>query len=199
MVVFLPALKKLYLAMSKKKDKQVMKDSKNLHENESTTQQEVEMQLEDEAHDPIAELENKLTELNDKYLRLYSDFENFRKRTAKEKLELLNSGNRSLLLTVIPSMDDFERAIESNKSIDDVKALKEGFQLIYNKLQKTLESEGVKKMKSNGEVFDVEFHEAITKIPVDKKSMKGKVVDTVEQGYFLNDTVLRYAKVVVGS
>ena len=185
--------------MSKKQDEQVVNDSENLHENDKSTQQEQEKQLEDEAHDPIAELENKITELNDKYLRLYSDFENFRKRTAKEKLELMVSGNKSLLQSFLPAIDDFERAIESNKKVDDAKSLKEGFVLIHNKLKKIVENEGVKEMKSTGEVFDVEFHEAITKIPVDKKSMKGKVVDTVEKGYFINDNVLRYAKVVVGS
>jgi len=183
------------LAMSKKNDEQVIDDSENLHENESNE----EKQLPEEENDPIALLENKVTELNDKYLRLYSDFENFRKRTAKEKLELLTSGNRSLLLSFLPAIDDFERAIESNKNVDDLKTLKEGFQLIHNKLKKIVENEGVKEMKSNGEVFDVEYHEAITKIPVDKKSMKGKIVDTVEKGYYLNDSVLRYAKVVIGS
>lgn len=181
--------------MSKKNDEQVIDDSENLHENDSNE----EKQLPEEENDPIALLENKVTELNDKYLRLYSDFENFRKRTAKEKLELLTSGNKSLLLSFLPAIDDFERAIESNKKVDDLKTLKEGFQLIHNKLKKIIENEGVKEMKSNGEVFDVEYHEAITKIPVDKKSMKGKIVDTVEKGYYLNDSVLRYAKVVIGS
>ena len=185
--------------MSKKKDEQVVNESENLHENDNSTQVKEEKKLPEEEHDPIVEMEEKISELNDKYLRLYSDFENFRKRTAKEKLELLNSGNKSLLHSFLPSMDDFERAIDSNQKIDDTKVLKEGFQLIYNKLKKTFDAEGVKEMKSNGEVFDVEYHEAITKIPVDKKSMKGKVVDTVEKGYFINDTVLRYAKVVVGS
>jgi molecular chaperone GrpE len=175
-----------------------MNDQENLHENENT-QGKSEKEIQEEENNPVVELENKVSELNDKYLRLYSDFENFRKRTAKEKLELLTSGNKSLLLTFLPAIDDFERAIESNAKVEDIKLLKEGFQLIYNKLKKTFENEGVKEMKSNGEVFDVEFHEAITKIPVDKKSMKGKVVDTVEKGYFLNDGVLRYAKVVVGS
>jgi len=183
--------------MSEKQEEQINENVDNLQENENMNEQEV--VNEQEKVDPIAELENKAQEINDKYLRLYSDFENFRKRTAREKLELINSGNASLLLKVIPTLDDFERAIESNKEVDDAKSLKEGFQLIFNKLKKTLEAEGVKEMKSNGEAFDVEYHEAITRIPAPKKSLKGKVVDTTEKGYFLNDNVLRYAKVVVGS
>lgn len=186
-------------------NKEQIEDQENGQENK---QEEKEMNeaenietaaISQEEDNPILELEEKVTAINDKYLRLYSDFENFRKRTAKEKLDLLTNGNASLLKKILPVMDDFERAIESNKEITDPEILKEGFNLIYSKLKKTLEAEGVKEMESNGEVFDVEYHEAITNIPVPDKSLKGKVVDTTEKGYFLNDNVLRYAKVVVGS
>lgn len=169
----------------------------NLQENEPETPQV--NSIEEEENNPVLELEEKVTALNDKYLRLYSDFENYRKRTAKEKIDLITSGNASLLKKVLPVVDDFERAIESNKEISDPAILREGFSLIYNKLKGILEAEGVKEMKSNGEVFDVEYHEAITNIPAPEKSLVGKVVDTTEKGYFLNDNVLRYAKVVVGS
>ena len=182
--------------MSDIKDEQINGSEENLHENDM---EQNEMLSEEVTNDPIAELEDKLTEVNDKYLRLYSDFENYRKRTAKEKIDLITSGNAALLLKILPTVDDFERAMESNKSIDDPKVLKEGFQLIYNKLKNTIDSEGVKEMESNGQPFDVEFHEAITNIPAPDKSLKGKVVDTTEKGYFINDNVLRYAKVVVGS
>lgn len=187
--------------MSEKRDEQINENFDNLHENENEQLHEQEQELinKEDQNDPIVKLEDKLTEVNDKYLRLYSDFENFRKRTAREKIDLITSGNAALLLKVLPVVDDFERAIESNSSIEDSKKLKEGFQLIFNKMKNILDTEGVKEMKSNGEAFDVEFHEAITRIPAPEKSLIGKVVDTTEKGYYLNDNVLRYAKVVVGS
>ena len=186
--------------MSNKQDEQVNENVENLHEiNEQEEQQQEEQQEVVEEKDPIAEMEEKLKEVNDKYLRLYSEFENFRKRTAKEKLDLIQNGNKNLLEKVIPTVDDFERAIDNNANVEDVNALKEGFELIYNKMVKTLESAGVKPMESTGKDFDVEYHEAITRIPAPDKKMKGKVVDTIEKGYFLNDSVLRFAKVVVGS
>jgi len=183
--------------MSNKNDEQVNDELENLQEKDAETGKDQE--LENEEMNPFAEMEAKLKEINDKYLRLYSEFENFRKRTAREKIDLITSGNKSLMAKIIPTIDDFERAIESNKSVDDIKIVKDGFELIHNKMIKTLEAEGVKVMLTNGEPFDVEFHEAITRIPAPNKSLKGKVVDTVEKGYYLNDAVLRYAKVVVGS
>ena len=198
MVVFLPAKRKIKV-MSELNDEHLDEKMEDLNKKVNENDEDVEQFIEEGPHDPIIELEEKITQINDKYLRLYSDFENYRKRTAKEKLELINSGNAALLLKILPVMDDFERAIESNKKVDDPKLLKEGFQLIYNKIKNTIEAEGVKEMESNGKAFDVEFHEAITNIPAPNKSLKGKVVDTTEKGYFLNDNVLRYAKVVVGS
>lgn len=182
--------------MSDKYNEQVDDNTENLHESENEETQN--SAIEEEEDSPLLELEEKITALNDKYLRLYSDFENYRKRTAREKVDLITSGNASLLKKVIPVIDDFERAIESNKENNDPEALKEGFNLIYNKTKKILEAEGVKEMNSNGEPFDVEYHEAITKIPAPDKSLKGKVVDTTEKGYYLNDNVLRYAKVIIG-
>ena len=144
-----------------------------------------------------AQLEMKLTELNDKYLRLYSDFENFRKRTIKEKGDLIMNASEGVVKDMLPVLDDFERAISNNETSSDANAIKEGFQLIYNKFSNVLLAKGLKAMESKGETFNIDNHEAITNIPVDKKQ-RGKVVDVVEKGYFLNDKVIRYAKVVVG-
>src|SRR5690554_2938179 len=143
------------------------------------------------------ELQVKLSELNDKYLRLYSDFENFRKRTIKEKSDLIMNANEGVIKDMLPILDDFERAIANNETSDDASSIKEGFQLIYSKFNGVLLNKGLKPMDSKGTDFDFDLHEAITNVPVDKKQ-KGKVVDVVEKGYFLNDKVIRYAKVVVG-
>lgn len=142
--------------------------------------------------------EDKYNDLNDKYLRLYSEFENFRRRTAKERVEMMNNAGSDMIKEVLPVLDDMERAIESNKDSDDIESIKEGFNLVHNKLFKTLEGKGLKPMNSIGEEFDPETADAIAKIPAPEKKMKGKVVDVVEKGYYLNDSILRYAKVVVG-
>ncbi|TDB67938.1 nucleotide exchange factor GrpE [Arundinibacter roseus] len=145
------------------------------------------------------QLKIELAELKDKYLRLYADFENFRRRTSKEKLELLSSANAELMKTVLPVVDDFERAMQSFELTTEVEPLKEGVLLIYNKFYKALESKGLKPMESKGEVFDAELHESITQFPAPSEDLKGKVVDEIEKGYFLNEKVIRYAKVVVGA
>ena len=134
----------------------------------------------------------------DKYLRLYSEFENFRRRTGKEKLEMIQSANEQLIKALLPVADDFERAENSykNKNEKDI----EGFLLIYNKFKKTLEQYGVKAMSVGaGSDFNADLHEAITQIPAPEDKLKGKIVDVVEKGYLLNDKVIRFAKVVVGS
>jgi len=140
-----------------------------------------------------------LAELKDKYIRLYADFENFRRRTAKERLELLGTANADLMKTILPIVDDFERAMQSFDATSEVEPLKEGVALIYNKLYKTLETKGLKAMKTVGLPFDAELHESIAQYPAPSEELKGKVVDEVEKGYFLNDKVIRYAKVVVGA
>lgn len=144
-------------------------------------------------------LEAEITELKDKYLRLYADFENFRRRTAKEKLELISNANEELMKAVLPVVDDFERAMASFETVNEIAPLKEGVGLIYNKFSKTLEAKGLKPMTSKGEVFDADLHESITQFPAPTEDLKGKVIDEVEKGYFLNEKVIRYAKVVVGS
>lgn len=179
-----------------------MDNKDNIEEFESKEEMEFNEAQEKEKKKTLSreeELELKLSELNDKYLRLYSDFENYRKRTAKEKIDLIDSSNRDLLSAFLPIIDDFDRAIVSNENTEDPNALKEGFLLISNKIKNIMEMEGVKPMNALGKPFDVEYHEAITNIPAPKKSMKGKVMDVTEKGYFLKEKVLRYAKVVVGA
>ena len=138
-------------------------------------------------------------EANEKYLRLYSEFDNYKKRNARERVELIKTANAEVIKAILPVLDDFERAIKANEQADDIKALKEGFVLISNKLNHLLQSQGLKKMEVKGEPLDTDLHEAITQVPAPDESLKGKIIDVVENGYFLNDTVVRYAKVVVGS
>ena len=136
--------------------------------------------------------------LNDKYLRLYSDFDNFRKRTIKEKADIIGSASGIVMKDILSVLDDFERAIANNDKSEDIEQIKEGFKLIHSKLVNTLKSKGLESMDAMGEMFDAEKHEAITQIPVENKKDKGKVMDVVERGYNLNGKPLRYAKVVVG-
>ena len=142
---------------------------------------------------------DELQVAKDKYLRLYSEFENFRKRTAKEKIDLIQTANENLILAVLPVLDDVDRAQKSFDEAEDVKALKEGVNLVFEKLAKIMEQKGLEKMDAQGEVFDVDLHEAITQIPAPSDDMKGKVVDVVEKGYKLGEKVIRFAKVVIGA
>ncbi|KAB7732568.1 nucleotide exchange factor GrpE [Rudanella paleaurantiibacter] len=141
----------------------------------------------------------ELVELKDKYLRLYADFENFRRRTAKEKMELIANANEGMLVALLPVVDDFERAMQAIDKAEDVAAVKEGVSLIYHKLSRTLESKGLKPMVAKGEVFNADLHESITQFPAPSDDLKGKVIDETERGYYLNDKVIRFAKVIVGS
>ena len=146
-------------------------------------------QAEPSAEDNLQELGEKLASLNDKYLRLYSEYENYRKRTNLEKADLLLNGSREMMKAILPVVDDFERALAATAD--------EGVQLIYSKMMKILEQKGLKAMESKGVPFDENLHEAITRIPAPAEDQKGLVIDVVEKGYYLNDKVLRYAKVVV--
>ena len=148
--------------------------------------------------DPTKKLKDELTESKDKYVRLYAEFDNFRRRSSKEKLEMIQSANEQLLKALLPVADDFERAEKSFKDRNDKEA--EGFFLIHNKFKKTLEQYGVKAMDAGKEIsFNPDLHEAITQVPAPDEKLKGKVIDVVEKGYLLNDKVIRFAKVVVGS
>ncbi|MCU0358509.1 MAG: nucleotide exchange factor GrpE [Cyclobacteriaceae bacterium] len=145
----------------------------------------------------LKKLQDDLAESKDKFVRLYSEFENFRRRTAREKIDMIQTANEQLIKSLLPVLDDFERA-EKAFQANESKEM-EGFFLIYNKFRKTLEQAGVKPMELGpGAAFDVDLHEAITQVPVPDEALKGKVVDVVEKGFLLNDKVIRFAKVVVG-
>ena len=182
--------------------KQIREDKDNLEEvlteeQENTLDTEDNVEVED-CEDDKTLLEKQITELKDKHLRLFSEFDNFRKRTTKERIELFKSAHQDLMLDLLPVIDDFDRAMQSFENSEDATAIKEGVALIYNKFKSTLEKKGLKCMDSKEKEFDTDFHEAITEIPAPTKDLKSKVVDVVEKGYTLNDKVIRYAKVVVG-
>jgi molecular chaperone GrpE len=194
-------LNKVPMAVKNKKEKEVEKEQ---NENVSKKHDEtVSEGSENQSDTSIKEedgqtSEDKYDDLNNRFLRLYAEFENFRKRTNKERLDIINNANADLLKDMIPVIDDFERAITNNEGSEDVVAIKEGFSLIYNKYKGILQTKGLKPMDSKGEVFDPEIHEAVANMPTEDKKLKGKIIDDVEKGYFLNEKVLRYAKVVVG-
>lgn len=137
-------------------------------------------------------------ELNDKFMRLFAEFDNYKKRTGRERIELLQTATKSLIVKLLPVLDDFERALEFSRSSDEIKPIVEGEELIFQKFKGIMEGEGLKPISAKGEEFDTDFHEAITKIPVPDDESKGKVVDEVEKGYLLSDKVIRFSKVVIG-
>lgn len=143
-------------------------------------------------------LQFEVADLKDKILRLYSEFDNFKKRTAKERVETTKTAGMEVIIQMLSILDDFDRAQKSIAEAKDVEAVKEGVNLIHNKLKATLESKGLEEMKSVGTPFNTDLHEAITNIPAPTEDLKGKVVDELEKGYYLNGKVIRYAKVVVG-
>jgi molecular chaperone GrpE len=143
-------------------------------------------------------IEEKMSELQNKYLRLSAEFDNYRKRTLREKIDLQVLAKEDILSNILPVVDDFERGMDSVEKATDIKSVKEGIKLIYTKFSGFLKQQGVKEIEAVGKKFDTDLHEAITKIPVESKKKKGKVVDVVEKGYTLKDKVIRYAKVVIG-
>ena len=154
---------------------------------------------EKELESKIIELDIKLKEQHDKFLRLYSEFDNYRKRTIKEKFELIKNASEEIVCAILPIVDDFERAITLMENTDDIVALKEGEKLIYTKLLSILEQKGLQEMKCLGEPFNPDLQEAITQIPSTKEEDKGKVAVVTEKGYYLNEKVIRYAKVIVAN
>ncbi len=153
----------------------------------------------DHLKEELKETEKKLSDLNDKYLRLYSEFDNYRKRTLKEKGELIKTASEDAILSLLPVLDDFERAIKALETKEGAEESLEGILLIYNKFKNTLQQKGLESMDSMGKEFDVDYHEAITNIPAPSEDMKGKVVDVIQKGYLLNGKVIRFARVVVGA
>jgi molecular chaperone GrpE len=144
-------------------------------------------------------LKQEVALANDRYLRLYAEFDNFRRRTAKEREDARKAEGKDVITALLPVLDDFDRAIRSMENTTDVTAVKEGVALIQNKLKSVLSQKGLKEMQSIGDTFDPEIHEAITNIPAPADDLKGKVVDEMEKGYYLNDKVIRFAKVIVGA
>jgi molecular chaperone GrpE len=189
---------------------------KNVEENKETIENSVEEQVldgenanaseespdngSDVAEDEVTVLRRELEESKDKYLRLYSEFDNYRRRTAKERVELIKTAGEDVLAVLIPVVDDFERAKKSIDGQEIEASVKEGVDLIYNKLIKVLDQKGLKAMEvETGHEFNPELHEAVTQFPAPDDSLKGKVIDVVEKGYVLGDKVIRFAKVVTGA
>ena len=143
-------------------------------------------------------LQQELQEQKEKYLRLSADFDNYRKRTLKEKIDLTKQAGEEIFTRILPVLDNLERAMKSVEEAKDMEAVKEGMHLIYNMFKEYLTQQGVKEIEAMHQEFDTDVHDAVTKFPTEDKSLKGKVVDVIERGYFLNDKVLRYAKVVIG-
>ena len=146
----------------------------------------------------IEELEIELKEQKDKFLRLFAEFDNFKKRTAKERIELIKTAGQDIITDLLTVLDDFERAFDATEKETNVEEIKNGFVLIKDKLFKTLANKGLEPMDALGKEFDADFHEAITEIPAPSEDMKGKVVDVIEKGYLMNKKIIRYARVVVG-
>ncbi len=166
-------------------------DTENEEENDSVESQDT-LSEEDKLKAEVSEWQNK-------HLRLYAEFDNFKRRTSKERLELLSMAGKDIIVDLLPVLDDFERAQKSMDAATDVEAVKEGVRLINQKLKNILSQKGLKEMDSIGNEFNADLHEGVTNIPAPTEDLKGKVVDEVERGYFLNDKVIRFAKVIVGS
>lgn len=147
--------------------------------------------------DKVADLQSGINELKEKHLRLLAEFDNYKKRTARERIDLLGSASKDVILALLPVLDDFERAIKIEET-GHGKSVNEGIRLIYNRLWNILQAQGLSAMESTGETFDPDFHEAITEIPAPAPDFKGKIIDTIDKGYLLNDKIIRHAKVVVG-
>ncbi|NBB88373.1 MAG: nucleotide exchange factor GrpE [Bacteroidetes bacterium] len=141
---------------------------------------------------------DKFDELNNKFMRLAAEFDNFKKRTARERVDLLQNAARDTIADLLPILDDFDRAKKLSEDESSDESFSEGVELVYQKLHSTLKKNGLKTMDSDGKVFDAELHEALTEVPAPSEDLKGKVVDTIEKGYLLNDKIIRHAKVVVG-
>ncbi len=146
----------------------------------------------------IKELQKELQGQKDKYIRLSADFDNFRKRTLREKMEMSKLAGEDIFIKILPVLDDLERAMKAIEESSDVDSVKEGMQLIYNKFRDYLTQQGIKEIESLHQDFDTDVHEAITKYPAKDKELKGKVIDIIEKGYYLNEKVIRFSKVVIG-
>lgn len=180
-------------------DESNLEQADNLDEKAQNTDTSASPEATENTEDNGNDLSAKINDLNDKYLRLYSEFDNYRKRTLKERSDLLKSANEDVLKAILPVIDDFERAIKANENVTEVQAIKDGVNLIYNKLKNIAQQKGLTPFESKGQLFDADLMEAITHVPSQTDDEKGKVIDEIEKGYKLGDKVIRFAKVVVGT
>ena len=191
------------LGQDELKQKEPIQKEINSQESEDISEKGVikeDVQEKEEEKSPEEMLTEELAESKDKFLRLYSEFENYRRRTSKERLDLIETATEDLMIALLPVLDDFSRAKSSIDQEENNKVLKEGVDLIETKFKKALEQKGLKAMLvKEGQKFDAEIHEAISQIPTPKKKLKGKIVDTIEDGYYLGEKVIRFAKVVIGT
>jgi len=172
-------------------DKNDIPESDKISEPEEITDAEI-------SDSELAALQKELLESQDKYLRLAAEFDNYRKRTLREKMELIQNAGESLLKDILPLVDDFDRGIELASQAEDMDAVRTGMELIYSKLKEFLTNHGVKEIAAMNETFNADLHEAVSKFPVPEDDMKGKIMDVIQKGYTLNDKIMRYPKVVVG-
>lgn len=170
----------------------------NAVEAENMTEESSETQESEQPGDATEQLLSQVKEWQEKYIRLSADFDNFRKRTMREKMDLIKTASEDVLVSILPVLDDFERAMKAMENAVEINAVKDGITLIYNKFNETLSQKGLKAIDSINQEFDTDHHEAITKIPAPEENLKGKVVDVIQNGYMLHDKVVRFAKVVVG-
>jgi molecular chaperone GrpE len=188
--------------MEQNEKDQINQTEDNIESNNEQSAEETALENATENTEETAQPQNyeaKIAELNDKYLRLYSEFDNYRKRTIKEKSEIIRSAGEDVFKAIIPAIDDFERAIKANETVTEAAPIKEGIALIYHKLKLACTQKGLEPIESIGKPFNVDYMESITNIPASSEDMKGKVIDEVEKGYKLGEKVIRFAKVVVGS
>lgn len=189
------------LKKKKKEHTNMQENNDELNEQTAAEQDTIQQTAEETTQEPTAEqkLKEELAQANDKYLRLYAEFDNFRRRTTKERVELLQTAGKEIIVSLLPVLDDFERAFKSMDEATDVVAVKAGVELIHSKLNNILAQKGLKPMEAVGEPFDADLHEAITNVPAPTEELKGKVIDQMEKGYYLGDKVVRFAKVIVGN
>ena len=192
---------------NKMKEKEMDKDSSEVKDNQDLKEEKQQDQVEgneeqkvdcpEAVTDTLESLQIQNSELQDKYVRLMAEFENFKKRTRQEKLDLINSAGTEMIVSLLPIVDDMQRGLELSEKAEDIKSVRDGFELIYNKFIGILKQKGLESIECKGKEFDTDYHEALTM--VENKEMKGKVVEEIEKGYMLNGKVIRFAKVIVGN
>lgn len=175
-------------------------DQKEMHEHQQEESLDTagSEEQQDKSSDPVQDLENRLAECNDKYLRLAAEFDNFRKRSMKDRLELINTASEDIIKSLLEVLDDVDRAENQMEQSQDISQIKEGISLVFSKFKSILQQKGLKEMETAGKEFDVEQHEAIAEIPAANESDSGKIVDVISKGYLLHEKIIRHAKVVVG-